>query len=128
MNAAAASQETAKEKAKKQDNKKDNKKEHPMDDPEKRNIFTQDGCIVQLVPEGVILSAGQSTLMLKKSGEVVMDAPGGISFYAGNKLTVSANTMNLGAATLISIKNKAGSDITVRKQEIKLHGKEIYEN
>ncbi len=128
VNAAAASQETAKEKAKKQDNKKDNKKEHPMDDPEKRNIFTQDGCIVQLVPEGVILSAGQSTLMLKKSGEVVMDAPGGISFYAGNKLTVSANTMNLGAATLISIKNKAGSDITVRKQEIKLHGKEIYEN
>lgn len=104
------------------------KEEHPMDDPSKRNIFTKDGCVVQLVPAGVILNAGESTLMLKKSGEVVMDAPGGVSVYAGDKLVMTADSMALAADTLIMIKNAAGSDITIRKEEIKLHAQEIYEN
>lgn len=99
-----------------------------MDDPSKRNIFTQDGCVVQLVPAGVILSAGKSTLMLKKSGEVVMDAPQGVSVYAGKKLTMTGRKITMQAGTFMEIKNESGSDISVRKQHIKLHGKEIYEN
>lgn len=103
-------------------------KEDPMDDPSKRNIFTQDGCIVQLVPDGVILSAGESTLVLKKDGEVIFDAPQGVSIYTGDKLTMSGRKITFEAGTYINLTDDAGSDIHIRKPEIKLHGKNIYEN
>lgn len=99
-----------------------------MDDPSKRNIFTQDGCVVQLVPAGVILTAGKSSLMLKKSGEIVMDAPTGISVYAGEKLTMTARKITVKAGSFIEIKDESGADVAVRKQHIKMHGQEIFEN
>lgn len=125
--AAAAGATAAAEKENKKNSK--DQKENPMDDPSKRNIFTQDGCIVQMVKQGVILSAGKSTLMLKKSGEVVMDAPQGISIYAGKKVTVTGdNTITIKAGKFMEIINEAGSDIAIRRNEIKLHGQRIYEN
>lgn len=114
--------------AKKEEKKQENPKENPMDDPSKRNIFTQDGCVVQMVPEGVILTAGNSALMLKKTGEIVMDAPLGISVYAGKKLTMTARKVTMKAGSFIELKNESGADIAVRKQHIKMHGQEIYEN
>lgn len=108
--------------------KADPEKEDPMDDPTKRNIFTQDGCVVQLVPAGVILTAGKSSLMLKKSGEIVMDAPTGISVYAGEKLTMTARKITVKAGSFIEIKDESGADVAVRKQHIKMHGQEIFEN
>ncbi len=106
----------------------DSGKEDPMDDPSKRNIFTQDGCVVQLVPAGVILTAGDSSLMLKKTGEIVMNAPLGISVYAGKKLTMTARKVTVKAGSLIELKDEAGADVAIRKQHIKMHGKEIFEN
>lgn len=108
--------------------KADPEKEDPMDDPSKRNIFTQDGCVVQMVPTGVILTAGKSSLMLKKSGEIVMDAPTGISVYAGEKLTMTARKITVKAGSFIEIKDESGADVAIRKQHIKMHGQEIFEN
>ena len=113
---------------KEEEKKQESDKEDPMDDPSKRNIFTQDGCVVQMVPQGVILTAGNSTLMLKKTGEIVMDAPQGISVYAGKKLTMSARKITVKAGSFIELKDESGADIAIRKQHIKMHGQEIYEN
>lgn len=112
----------------KDEKKADPEKEDPMDDPSKRNIFTQDGCVVQMVPAGVILTAGKSSLMIKKTGEIVMDAPLGISVYAGEKLTMTARKVTVKAKSFMEIKNESGADIAIRKQYIKMHGQEIYEN
>lgn len=103
-------------------------KQDPMEDPSKRNIFTQDGCIVQMVPTGVILSAGKSSITLKKSGEVIFDAPQGISIFAGEKLTVNGLRISMGAGNMIELKDDAGSDVKITKTSIKLHGQEIFEN
>lgn len=110
------------------ENKKEEGKENPMDDPSKRNIFTQDGCVVQMVTDGVILTAGDSALMLKKTGEIVMDAPLGISVYAGERLTMAARKITVNAKTFIEIKNESGADIAIRKQHIRMHAQEIFEN
>ena len=112
----------------KEEKKADPEKEDPMDDPDKRNIFTKDGCVVQMVPAGVILTAGKSSLMIKKTGEIVMDAPLGISVYAGEKLTMTARKITVKAKSFMEIKNESGADIAIRKQYIKMHGQEIYEN
>lgn len=126
--AAGAGGAPAKKEEKKTEAEPEPEKEDPMDDPSKRNIFTQDGCVVQLVPAGVILTAGDSSLMLKKTGEIVMDAPLGISVYAGKKLSMAARKVTVKAGSLIELKDESGADVTVRKQHIKLHGKEIFEN
>lgn len=102
--------------------------ENPMDDPTKRNIFTQDGCIVQMVPTGVILSAGKSSISLKKTGEIIFDAPMGISIYAGESLNMEGMKLSMEAGTMMEFKNEAGADIRIAKTNIRLHGKEIYEN
>lgn len=124
----AAGNAEAPEEPEEPEEKADPEKEDPMDDPSKRNIFTQDGCVVQLVPAGVILTAGKSSLMLKKSGEIVMDAPTGISVYAGEKLTMTARKITVKAGSFIEIKDESGADVAVRKQHIKMHGQEIFEN
>ena len=124
----SAAAENADAQAEIEEKKADPEKEDPMDDPSKRNIFTQDGCVVQLVPAGVILTAGKSSLMLKKTGEIVMDAPLGISVYAGKKLSMTARKVTVKAGTLIELKDESGADVAIRKQHIKMHGKEIFEN
>lgn len=111
---------TAKEEAK--------KKEDPMDDPSKRNIFTKDGNVVQMVPTGVFLTAGKSSVSLLKNGYVNFTAPLGITVNAGKQLNISAETVILEAKSQIRLKDKAGAEVTILKRNINLNAKEIYEN
>lgn len=102
--------------------------EDPMDDPEKRNIFTQDGNVVQMVPSGVFLSAGNSSISLLKNGYVNFTAPKGITVNAGKQLNVSAETVTLEAGNLIDLKDEAGAEVKILKSSISLKAQEIYEN
>lgn len=79
--------------------------------------------------DGVSLTAGEATeLLLKRTGEIVLNAPVGISIYAGKKLSITARKVTVQAGSYIELKDESGSDIAIRKQSIKLHGQEIYEN
>ena len=102
--------------------------ENPMDDPSKRNIFTKDGCVVQMVPTGVILSAGKASITMKKSGDVIFNAPQGISIYAGEKLTINGRKITMQSGTMVELKDDAGANIRMTKNDIKLRAKEIFEN
>lgn len=103
-------------------------KQNPMDDPSKRNIFTQDGNVVQMVPEGVILSSGKASISLMKSGDVTIDAPKGISISAGKKLNINGEKVTLEAGTMMELANDAGGDVKIMKSGIKFHAQEIFEN
>lgn len=104
------------------------KKEDPMDDPSKRNIFTKDGNVIQLVPSGVIMKTGLSSLSLYKNGRVDFNAPKGITINAGNSISINGQNINFEAGTIFKIQNKKGAEIKVTEKEIRLYGKEIYEN
>ena len=104
------------------------KKEDPMDDPSKRNIFTKDGNVVQMVPSGVILSAGEASVTMYKTGNINFIAPAGITINAGKQLSINGERINLSAGTVLELKNNAGSDIKMLPQSISLKAKEIYEN
>lgn len=104
------------------------KKEDPMDDPSKRNIFTKDGNVVQMVPSGVILSAGEASITMYKTGNINFIAPAGITINAGKQLNINGERIALSAGTVLELKNNAGSDIKMLPQSISLKAKEIYEN
>lgn len=104
------------------------KKEDPMDDPSKRNIFTKDGNVVQMVPSGVILSAGKSSISLLKSGQVNFNAPAGINISAGKQLCVSGQNVTLEAGIQIELKDLKGAEVKILKRAINIKAKEIYEN
>ncbi|MBD5393438.1 MAG: hypothetical protein HDR71_04045 [Lachnospiraceae bacterium] len=104
------------------------KKENPMDDPSKRNIFTKDGNVVQMVPEGVFLTAGKSSISLYKNGKVIFDAPLGVNVNAGKQLSVSGEEVTLEAGNMIVLKDTAGAEVKILKKIINLTAKEIYEN
>ena len=104
------------------------KKEDPMDDPSKRNIFTKDGNVVQMVPSGVILSAGEASITMYKTGNINFIAPAGITINAGKQLSINGERITLSAGTVLELKNNAGSDIKMLPQSISLKAKEIYEN
>lgn len=104
------------------------KKEDPMDDPSKRNIFTKDGNVLQMVPEGVLMTAGKSTIAMFKTGNVNLIAPAGITISAGKQISVSGKNITLEAGTMIQMKDDAGASVGVYKKAINLKAKEIYEN
>lgn len=104
------------------------KSEDPMDDPSKRNIFTKDGNVVQMVPEGVLLTAGDSSIVMYKTGNINFIAPKGITINAGKQLSVNGKNITLEAGTLIELKDNAGADVKILKKSIYLKAKEIYEN
>lgn len=104
------------------------KKEDPMDDPSKRNIFTKDGNVVQMVPSGVLLSAGKSSISLLKSGQVNFNAPAGINISAGKQLCISGQNVTLEAGTQIELKDQKGAEVKILKKAINIKAKEIYEN
>ncbi len=103
-------------------------KENPMDDPEKRNIFTQDGNMVRLAPTGVFLSAGSTRVSLYKNGAIAFYAPGGITLNAGKQLYVNGANITLEAKNIIKIDQEQGVDINIIKPWIRLKAKEIHEN
>ncbi len=104
------------------------KKEDPMDDPSKRNIFTKDGNILQMVPEGVLMTAGKSSIAMFKTGNINFIAPAGITISAGKQISVSGKNITLEAGTMIMLKDDAGASVGVYKKAINLKAKEIYEN
>lgn len=104
------------------------KSENPMDDPTKRNIFTKDGNVVQMVPEGVLLTAGKSSVSLFKSGNINFTAPAGITINPGKQLSVNGKKIAITAGTTLEIKDEAGADVKLLKECIFLKAKEIYEN
>lgn len=108
--------------------KTDAVREDPMGDPGKRNIFTKDGCIVQMVPEGVLLASGQSSVTLGKDGTVVFHAPQGICIHAGKHLSINGRNVTMEAGTMVEIKNGKKAYMNMQKTQTKLHGQEIYEN
>lgn len=104
------------------------KKEDPMDDPSKRNIFTKDGNVIQLVPAGVIMETGLSRVSLYKNGIVEFKAPRGITINAGNALIINGENIDFETGTIFKIQSKKGAEVKMEEKEIKLYGKEIYEN
>ena len=114
--------------ANKEEKKEETDKEDPMDDPSKRNIFTQAGCLVRMYEDGVLLSAGASQLFLKKNGEIIMNAPNGLSICAGERLSMTANKITVKSNFFMKIKNESGADVLMMSKFIKIHGQEIFEN
>lgn len=59
-----------------------------------------------------------------------MNAPQGVSVFAGEKITVNGKTITMKAGTFMEIKNDTEhkADISIRREYIKLHGYEIHEN
>ncbi len=104
------------------------KKENPMDDPGKRNIFTKDGCVVQLTPQGVNLTAGSAGIFLKKSGALVLDAPAGITLSAGKKIVMNGVMISMRDAGKIKLQNGKGAMIDMMKREIRMSAMEIHQN
>lgn len=104
------------------------KKENPMDDPSKRNIFTKDGNMVQMVPEGVFLSAGEAKILMYKNGNINFIAPGGITINAGKQLSINGKNITLKGGKIVELKDNAGSDVKISEKAITLKAKEIYEN
>lgn len=102
--------------------------ENPMVDPSKRNIFTKNGNIVQMVPDGVILSTGSSSVTLLKDGSIAVNAPNGITVSAGKKLVINGKTVMMEAGTMITLSDAKGADVKITKSQIQLKAKEIFEN
>ena len=102
--------------------------ENPMDDPLKRNIFTQDGNSIRLLPKGVFLTAGEASLSLLKNGEVHFVAPGGISIQAGESLVMTGENIVLETATRAELQSEADAQIVLGQFGIFLEAKEIHEN
>lgn len=104
------------------------KKENPMDDPSKRNIFTQDGNIVQMTKEGVILSSGTASLSLLKTGNIVFNAPGGFYISTVERLTVRGENITMKASRMMEQKNSKGADVKTMRTNITMKANEIFEN
>ena len=102
--------------------------ENPMDDPLKRNIFTQDGNSIRLLPKGIFLTAGEASLSLLKNGEVHFVAPGGISIQAGESLVMTGENVVLETATRAELQSEADAQIVLGQFGIFLEAKEIHEN
>lgn len=103
----------------------------PMGNPNVRNIQTAQGNQVQFTEEGVVIAAGggEGSILLKKSGEVIVNAAKDISISAGEAINiVAANEMTLKSQTSIKVASAAGADVEIKAGEINLHGMLINEN
>lgn len=105
--------------------------EDPMGNPNVRNLQTAQGNQVQFTEEGVVIAAGdgQGGIVLKKSGEVVLDAAKDIFISAGKAINiVAANEMVMKSQTSIQVAGVQGADVEMKKGKISLHGVLINEN
>ena len=105
--------------------------EDPMGNPNVRRIETAQGNQVKFTEEGVVIEAGnkQGSILLKKSGEVLLDAVQGISISAGKAVNIVAeNEVILKSQTSIRVAGEQGADVELKKGNVVLHGRMIYEN
>ena len=103
----------------------------PMGNPNVRSIQTEQGNQVQFTEEGVVIAAGegQGSIILGKSGEVVLDAVKDLTLSAGEAINiVASNKVILSSQTSVKIASLTGSDVELKKGEISLHGQLINEN
>ncbi len=103
----------------------------PMGNPNVRNIETAQGNQVKFTEEGVVIAAGsgQGSILLKKSGEVVLDAIKDISISAGNVINIiAANEVIMKSQTSIRVAGEQGADVELKKGKLSFHGMLINEN
>lgn len=103
----------------------------PMGNPDVRNIQTAQGNQVQFTDIGVVIAAGDSkgSVIIKKSGEIVLDALMDISISAVENLNIAAmNELTVKSQESIKVGCSAGGDIEIKKGTVTFHGKLINEN
>lgn len=103
----------------------------PMGNPNVRNIETAQGNQVQFTEEGVLIAAGsgEGKILLKKTGEIMLDAVKDITISAGKAINiVASNELIMKSQTSIKIANGTGADMEIKKGTICLHGMTIHEN
>ena len=103
----------------------------PMGNPNVRNIETAQGNQVQFTEEGVVIAAGEGkgSILIKKSGEIVLDALLDIRISAVENLNIAAmNELTIKSLDSIRIASSAGGDVEIQKGTVTLHGKLINEN
>ena len=108
-------------------------KSHEPDagNPNVRNIETAQGNQVQFTEEGVVIAAGEGkgSILIKKSGEIVLDALLDIRISAVENLNIAAmNELTIKSQDSIRIASSAGGDVEIQKGTVTLHGKLINEN
>lgn len=103
----------------------------PMGNPDVRNIQTAQGNQVQFTDIGVVIAAGDNkgSIIIKKSGEIVLDALMDISISSVESLNIAAmNELTVKSQESIKVGCSAGGDIEVKKGTVTFHGKLINEN
>ena len=79
----------------------------------------------------MVIAAGESngSILIKKSGQLVLDGLMDISISAVENLNVTAiNELIIKSQESIKVANSAGGDIEMKKGTVTLHGKLINEN
>lgn len=102
-----------------------------MGNPNTRNIQTAQGNQVQMTAEGVLIAAGdsQGSILLKKNGEVILNAIKDIKVLAAENLNISAKMdLTIKSQTSVKVACQSGADIEIKKGTVNFHGDEIHEN
>lgn len=102
----------------------------PMGNPAVRSISTAAGNQVEFNDEGILIAAksGNAFVSLKKEGEVIVSAPGGIELSSTTTCSFSAKDISGKASTMIKIVDDSGTSITAGSAGMYLNAKKIYEN
>lgn len=102
-----------------------------MGNPNVRNIQTAQGNQVQFTDVGVVIAAGdgKGSVLVKKSGEIVLDALMDIRISAVENLNIMAmNELTIKSQESIQVASSAGGDMEIKKGTVALHGMLINEN
>lgn len=102
-----------------------------MGNPNHRNIQTAQGNQVKMTEDGVLIAAGDGhgSILLKKSGEIVLDALKDIKVLAAENLNITAkNDLTIKSQISVKVASKSGADIEIKKGTVDFHGDEIHEN
>jgi uncharacterized protein (DUF2345 family) len=102
-----------------------------MGNPNHRNIQTAQGNQVKMTEEGVLIAAGDGhgSILLRKSGEIVLDALKDIKVLAAENLNITAkNDLTIKSQVSVKVASKSGADIEIKKGTVDFHGDEIHEN
>ena len=102
-----------------------------MGNPNTRNIQTAQGNQVQMTEDGVLIAAGdsQGSILLKKNGEVILNAIKDIQVLAAENLNISAKMdLTIKSQTSVKVACQSGADIEIKTGTVNFHGDEIHEN
>lgn len=99
-------------------------------DPAVRRIETAQGNVVSFSEEGADISVknGAAGISLGKSGDISITGADSISFYAGGKVFMDADSISMESEIKADLINDAGSNLTVQSGRIDIAAVKIYEN